>query len=104
MNLLNFICAVSILMSNSQNKAGELYFVVAALESFFQHAAQGRIFVRRHDIPADKEGNPEIVPHGEIQSVWALVDPVHLCEDTFAGLWSVSCRSVIITLIAEGPQ
>ena len=92
------------LRGDSWNKAGELYFVVAALESFFQHAAQGRIFVRRHDIPADKEGNPEIMPYGEIQSVWALVDPVHLCEDNFTRLRSVSCRSVIITLIAKGAQ
>lgn len=91
-------------MSNSQNKAGELYFVVVALKSLFQHITQGGKFVRRHDIPADKEGNPEIMPYGEIQSVWALVDPVHLCEDNFTRLRSVSCRSVIITLIAKGAQ
>lgn len=92
------------LRGDSWNKAGGLYFVVAALKSFLQHITQCSEFVRRHDIPADKEGDPEIVPHGEIQSVWALVDPVHLCEDNFTRLRSVSCRSIIITLIAKGTQ
>ena len=44
----------------------ELYFVISALKSLLQHAAQGSEIGCRQGVPADKEGNPEIMPYGEI--------------------------------------